>query len=991
MALFNEATMTPYADQAGQLNLFADELEPIASGAAEAAGAMEQFGEQAGAAGEEAGEAGKNIEELQENFERLFEKVAEYSGIYMILRSVREAAEDAFQSFSREERAKEAFAALTGNAEEADRTIERLQQTALRLAIPYKELLYTQQEMTAAFKSTEGAVELIPRIMVAAADASRATGSSFGAVAGSLERMAQAGIVSSRYLISLGLSLQDLAKSTGIATSGIERAWRGMTVTERLEAFAGALQKYKGTSEATANDLTGTWDRLKDQAEISFGEAIKAIEPLIKEFTEGATEITRLVAEAITEVANLGTEISKLPATVQTAMLDVAVALKSPSAATALSLLQLASAFHQYREAADDAAAASDQQSHKLAEMQTALAQTFSRYPAYMAQLRELQRQYGQGEISQEAFISSLDKLTTEFRQANPAAAPASKLGALADEAQEKWSHSVEGMKAKVRELQEEIKELSKTAGAPKGKIEPSEQIAAIDKIRELSAEEKKLEEQIRVASQDPAAMARKSAESEIRAKQEALKTWLSVEKSLIDTEVSLRGDSEDQKLALIQKAADAEYEARRDLLSRELALDRQDPLRPEKAAADMAAINRLDAEHAAQAIETQNKITLARQKAADAERKAADEAAEKEEEAAAKSQEFLQSIFDREVQAGLASATRSNEQRIAADETYAQAKEAHEQRMLDMAKDRIESERALGEISGRQEIEMLKRIQEAAYQAELAAAAAKLHIAEQSGNPEQIARAQANMQAAIDRNAAAMQKLNERQAQEYQRVWAGTFQQVAHQSLSTFNEILTGQMRLGAGLRKLTKDIEMDFLEMFEQILIKDQIQRAARIAGEATVGKLMQAMHLGQAAQDKAQQAAVAESQVATEASVSGAAATADALMQGDLEGALAVGTAMEGAVEAAFGATAAAAGGFDVGFSAPLTQLHPREMVLPADLSSGIRDMVSSGKTGGGSIQLHYHAGANESPQSIAGNEKALARMIRRMVRTGRLAIA
>jgi hypothetical protein len=79
---------------------------------------------------------------------------------------------------------------------------------------------------------------------------------------------------------------------------------------------------------------------------------------------------------------------------------------------------------------------------------------------------------------------------------------------------------------------------------------------------------------------------------------------------------------------------------------------------------------------------------------------------------------------------------------------------------------------------------------------------------------------------------------------------------------------------------------------------------------------------------------------------------------------------------AVAAYQGLIASAAGGYDVpsGVS-PVTQLHPQEMVLPANLATGIRNMAAQaasgepgGGFGGGDTHLHLNMGAGADGPSL-----------------------
>lgn len=55
---------------------------------------------------------------------------------------------------------------------------------------------------------------------------------------------------------------------------------------------------------------------------------------------------------------------------------------------------------------------------------------------------------------------------------------------------------------------------------------------------------------------------------------------------------------------------------------------------------------------------------------------------------------------------------------------------------------------------------------------------------------------------------------------------------------------------------------------------------------------------------------------------------------------------------AVEA-FGALASASGGYDIGSENPLTQLHAKEMVLPASIAEPLRGMIATNGGGGGAL--------------------------------------
>jgi hypothetical protein len=84
----------------------------------------------------------------------------------------------------------------------------------------------------------------------------------------------------------------------------------------------------------------------------------------------------------------------------------------------------------------------------------------------------------------------------------------------------------------------------------------------------------------------------------------------------------------------------------------------------------------------------------------------------------------------------------------------------------------------------------------------------------------------------------------------------------------------------------------------------------------------------------------------------------------------------------------ASHSASGGFDIPHDlAPLTQLHPREMVLPDNEAGVIREL---GRTGGASAAapvIHIHAMDGQDVRRVLlGNQRVLAEAIRAAYRNG-----
>jgi hypothetical protein len=100
----------------------------------------------------------------------------------------------------------------------------------------------------------------------------------------------------------------------------------------------------------------------------------------------------------------------------------------------------------------------------------------------------------------------------------------------------------------------------------------------------------------------------------------------------------------------------------------------------------------------------------------------------------------------------------------------------------------------------------------------------------------------------------------------------------------------------------------------------------------------------------------------------------------------GAIPAGVAAMTAALATFVPVAAAARGFDVGNFSPVTQLHPKEMVLPAALANRVRNMTGGG--GGGVTVVINATDAKSVRRLLLDNPDALGEAISQARRKGKL---
>lgn len=273
LSLFDEAMAVPYADAAGQLNMFTGALEPIAGAAQEAAGSLKNLTTGV--------PPPPMVQEATSAFEGLGSTLLGFAGIALSAQGAFQILKEAFGQYELIEQTSVAFTHLTGSAATARQAIEDAKTVALNFQAPFEGVLQAEKR----FISFGVEVEKIPGLLRTAADASAATGTSFDAVASSMERMIESGTVATRSLVQLGLNMSDLAAVMGVADADVKEAFKDLDQSERIGVMEQALQKFSGTAEAMDQTVTGAFSDLSLQAKFALGEVGEALAPLLVWFT----------------------------------------------------------------------------------------------------------------------------------------------------------------------------------------------------------------------------------------------------------------------------------------------------------------------------------------------------------------------------------------------------------------------------------------------------------------------------------------------------------------------------------------------------------------------------------------------------------------------------------------------------------------------------------------------------------------------------------
>jgi hypothetical protein len=454
MDLFAEAMDIPYADDAGQLNMFTDALEPISELADKNTGSLN-----------EQADAGESLSEI---FSHLSEKFAEWMeveekeveigeqvkevlvstleeivGVTFAIEGLKEALQEGFEELAKVERATEAFAALTGETENATEHMEELRKLGYDEGLKFPALMTAQQRLLAM----QVPLEAIPEVLKSTADAAAATNMPFESMANMMGRIVGAGMISPRILQRMGISIKDMAEAMGVAQNRVREAFRGMEVEERVQVMEEALTRFKGLGEKVAQDLTGQWTNFRSHMSQTFEEVAEKLKPLAEEFLRFASETMveiqkavkdtdftellddlRSVGRIMKEVIDLGVGFLKVfadvPGTVGVAAAALAgFATGNPWVAALVAIAQLAIELEKganVQAGIEDSAKRS-----RSAVLQTAqnLLTLTAQYPEMYAQVRKLNDEIiRSGDADLPKYALALQKISEEYYKLNPAA-----------------------------------------------------------------------------------------------------------------------------------------------------------------------------------------------------------------------------------------------------------------------------------------------------------------------------------------------------------------------------------------------------------------------------------------------------------------------------------------------------------------------------------------------------------------------------------------
>ena len=303
--------------------------------------------------------------------------------------------------------------------------------------------------------------------------------------------------------------------------------------------------------------------------------------------------------------------------------------------------------------------------------------------------------------------------------------------------------------------------------------------------------------------------------------------------------------------------------------------------------------------------------------------------------------------------------------------EQIAQINETIRRSQIDAAMAAVEGQRAaadfeeqMGLISAQQRLQREMEFEQQSYQIKLTALQERLALMEKDPdlNPVEYARIKAEIEAIELEHQGRMGQIRQQSFMEGQRIQLQGIQYISQSWGNTLAQMLVGQQSFAQGVRNLW----LGLVGAITQALTSMIAQWIAKQLAAFLLGKVVGTNN--------------AASQITANAGVAGSAAfasTAAIPIVGPALAPAAAAAAMAGALS--FMPMAFAAKGYDIPAGVnPVTQLHQKEMVLPAEQADVIRQMAESGV--GGSYSIHFHAPGSMSQSEMERHASTLVRILK-----------
>jgi hypothetical protein len=294
-----------------------EDLQSAAQGAGDAAGAaagnLDDAAVSAGTVSESAHEAESGLQGMAEGFLAVGEALA-------ITEGLKEFIETAVETYGETQNVITSFELLGQSSEEAEANISNLSDMSLTLAVPFGDLEQSARRLTVAFQGVEGID--ITDVLTTAADSAALTGKSFDQVTTALQRVEVTGAVTSRQLLQLGITWQQLAQTADSSVAEVQALLKkgGQDATADLQLVMETINAMaSGAAAAQAQTILGQITILENQVTLLFDSIGQAIAPVM-------ATIIGAIGEGVQAARSFLTAFQELPAPIQNVAVVVALA-----------------------------------------------------------------------------------------------------------------------------------------------------------------------------------------------------------------------------------------------------------------------------------------------------------------------------------------------------------------------------------------------------------------------------------------------------------------------------------------------------------------------------------------------------------------------------------------------------------------------------------------------------------------------------------------
>ncbi len=318
-------------EAAGQTSeSFEDFAARMKSASDEATRELDQLAEAEKGTGEAGSGAAPGLKEFQEqagetaeSLKGLLEKVGLALGVFELLK-------ETLSAFSEEQDITTSFKLLSGSADVATSSIAHLKEMAGELGVSEGTLLDQASKLAPQFGV---GTKALYDVMQASADAAAGAHKEFDTVAQAIDRIAVSGQVGSRQLMSLGVSMDDVAKQMGVSSSVAKQMMAdtsagALDAQTKVQVILDTIEtKFPEAGKALAEGLHGQFTTLKNEvenlaqdvggalapvAEDLIALAKNDIVPFIKGLVDAFTALPKPVQESAIALTALGVALNTL-------------------------------------------------------------------------------------------------------------------------------------------------------------------------------------------------------------------------------------------------------------------------------------------------------------------------------------------------------------------------------------------------------------------------------------------------------------------------------------------------------------------------------------------------------------------------------------------------------------------------------------------------------------------------------------------------------